>query len=76
MFVVVNAAALAHSVFSGWGRLIPAAGMIGCAGAVAALVADLVGRDPTTLIIIGGIAALLLLGRGVFILARSDGPDA
>ncbi|MDX1673876.1 MAG: APC family permease [Longimicrobiales bacterium] len=76
VFVVVNGAAAAHSVFSGWGRLIPVVGGLGCVGAVAALVLDLYHRDPTTLVVIGGIAGLLLLGRLAFVLGRSGPPDA
>ena len=74
VFVAVNAAAAFHGVFSSWRRTIPLVGALGCAGAIAALIVDLLHKDSRTLVIIGAISAFLLVARAAFVLARTREP--
>ena len=70
VFVVVNGSAIPHDAFTSWGRLVPVAGMLGCAGAVGALVVDLLADEPGTLVAVAVIAGVVLLARVAFIGAR------
>lgn len=75
VFVVVNATALPHGVFRSWRKVIPVAGMLGCAAAVAALGLDLFRHEPGTLVTVGAIAAGVLLARVAFLALRAARSD-
>lgn len=70
VFVVVNASALPHRVFSGFGHVVPVVGTLGCAAAVVALGLDLLSNEPATLVAVAAISAAILLARGAFVVAR------
>lgn len=70
VFAIVNATAVPHSVFHGAGVALPVMGAAGCLAAVAMLALDLARHSPTTLVVVGAIAAALLVGRVVFVAMR------
>lgn len=63
---MVNLFALIHKEFKGIWLAVPAAGFLGCTGAVVALALDLAAQRPADLKAIAEIAGLLLLVRLVF----------
>lgn len=65
VFAIVNATALPHAVFQGAGRLLPLLGAAGCATAAIALGYDTATSDAATMLIVGGIAASLLIARAI-----------
>jgi len=72
VFGVVNAAALLHRVFSGWRAGIPLIGVVGCLSAAAMLTIDTAHESPRTLVAIGAVAALLVIGRVAFRLSGAS----
>lgn len=78
VFAVVNASALAHRTWSGWARLLPSLGLVGCLAAAVVLTAHTWRTDPASLRLVGGIAVAVGIGRLVWVVlgggARGDGP--
>lgn len=63
VFAVVNASALAHRTWSGWARLLPSLGLVGCLAAATALTVHTWRTDRATLWLVCGIAAALVVAR-------------
>lgn len=66
VYAVVNGAALWHRVFSGWRVLLPVTGAVGCFSAALTLAVQTWMEQSGTMTKIAGIAALVLVLRGVF----------
>lgn len=63
VFAVVNASALAHRTWSGWARLLPSLGLVGCLSAAVVLTAHTWRTDRASLWLVGGITAAVGIGR-------------
>jgi hypothetical protein len=72
VFAAVNAAALAHRVFAGPARVIPAVGGLGCLLSAGVLLLDTRRNDPGTLLVIGIVAACVLVARLLFTLLHHE----
>ncbi|MBD3181568.1 amino acid permease [Candidatus Poribacteria bacterium] len=66
VFAIVNMVALIHREYKDWYIVFPIIGSLGCFSAAVALVYDTVTTDLTTLWIISGITAVLLILRFVY----------
>ncbi|MBU7022781.1 MAG: APC family permease, partial [Theionarchaea archaeon] len=66
VFGVVNLSAWIHREYTGWMRVLPVSGVVGCIGAVCMLAYSLYGEDPVTLGVIAGIAAVLIVMRVIY----------
>jgi amino acid transporter len=73
VFAVVNGAALGHGTWSGWRRIVPVFGLLGCLAAAGALVVHLWNTDRASLWIVGGISLALLAARAGHVLMRMHG---
>jgi hypothetical protein len=72
VFSVVNLSALIHREYTTWKRIFPAAGFCGCIIAVVMLIFNLLGDDPVTLWIIGGITLVVIACRIIFTYAHPE----
>jgi amino acid transporter len=70
VFAIVNAAAVPHAVFHGAGRALPLLGAAGCAVAAVALAYDTATNEGVTLLIVGGVAASVLIARAIDLRVR------
>lgn len=71
VFSIVNYMGHRHKVFSGWKRILPVFGSIGCATAMGILLYDIYASEPTTLYVVLGISVVLLLCREAYIWLHS-----
>lgn len=72
VFSIVNYMGHRHKVFSGWKRVLPLIGSLGCATAMGVLLYDIYATERSTLYVVVGISVVLLICREAYIWLHSE----
>jgi len=75
VFGVVNVVAFIRQAYSGWQKVLPLTGAVGCLGSVGMLVWNTHHDNPGDLVVIGGIAGGLLVIRFVYLALTKNARD-